>query len=377
MEQKPEKIFFPNLDGLRFLAFFAVLLRHCGDTEFGYIQSNSVYVFVKKWIFMNGFLGVNFFFVLSGFLITYLLLNEKFQTGKISIRNFYIRRVLRIWPVYYLTLLIGFVIVPAIKWYFQNPVLDHYPSADANPWYYIFFLGNFHAVYLHSPHSPVLDRLWSIAAEEQFYLLWPLILSFLPVKKIPYAFGVLLITSAAFRYTHRHDGEIYLFHFLASMSDLVIGSTGAYLVFFNQRFKKYFEELSKTQTAIIWIITITVFLGYKFLLEFAPVPSVTRMLAGVVFLLVILEQNYSHNSLFKISKLKTISKWGVWSYGQYCYHALGIYAALFLAAKFQLHTTVFGVLVLTPLLALIVTVAISWFSYRFFETPFLKLKNKF
>ena len=91
---------------------------------------------------MSGFMGVNFFFVLSGFLITYLLLSEKKSFGKISIGNFYLRRMLRIWPVYYLTLIIGFIAVPSIQWYLNNSVTEHYPAVNANPWYYISFLGN-------------------------------------------------------------------------------------------------------------------------------------------------------------------------------------------------------------------------------------------
>ena len=70
IELKRDKVYFPNLDGLRFFAFFAVLLRHSGTTDFAYIKSNTVYIIVKKYFFMNGLLGVNFFFVLSGFLIT-------------------------------------------------------------------------------------------------------------------------------------------------------------------------------------------------------------------------------------------------------------------------------------------------------------------
>ncbi|TSA49592.1 MAG: acyltransferase [Sphingobacteriales bacterium] len=106
MEIKSQKIYFPNLDGLRFFAFFAVLLRHSGNTDFQYINTNPTFIFVKKYFYMNGLLGVNFFFVLSGFLITYLLLNEKTIFGKVDIKSFYIRRILRIWPVYFLTLII-------------------------------------------------------------------------------------------------------------------------------------------------------------------------------------------------------------------------------------------------------------------------------
>src|SRR6185436_1138869 len=96
-EQK-RRIFFPDLDGWRFVAFFAVFLFHSFDREsFG---NETAYIVIRR-LTINGTLGVDFFFVLSGFLIIYLLIAERQQTGRINIRKFYIRRILRIFPLYY------------------------------------------------------------------------------------------------------------------------------------------------------------------------------------------------------------------------------------------------------------------------------------
>ena len=92
------KVFFPNLEGLRFFAFFVVFINHA-FASLGYYNPSKTFVFVRTHFLLNGNLGVSFFFVLSGFLITYLLLKEKELTGKINIKNFYLRRVLRIWPL--------------------------------------------------------------------------------------------------------------------------------------------------------------------------------------------------------------------------------------------------------------------------------------
>ena len=81
---------------------------------------------------------MNFFFVLSGFLITYLLIKEKEFTGRIHVPNFYVRRVLRIWPLYYLCVIIGFIGFGLLKKYTGEPVME-----NANPWYYVFFAANF------------------------------------------------------------------------------------------------------------------------------------------------------------------------------------------------------------------------------------------
>src|ERR1044071_5481753 len=94
-----QRIYFPGLNGLRFLAASAVIITHVELLK-------GVLGLPNHWknpvLFNLGGLGVYFFFVLSGFLITYLLLSEKNMTGHISIKKFYFRRIFRIWPIYYL-----------------------------------------------------------------------------------------------------------------------------------------------------------------------------------------------------------------------------------------------------------------------------------
>src|SRR5205085_9627779 len=115
-------------------------------------------------LFGNGNLGVNFFFVLSGFLITYLLIEEKKLTGKIHIGNFWIRRILRIWPLYFACVFIGFVLFP-----FAKHMAGGTSAETADPWYYLAFINNFDYIKKGLPDSPGLGVLWSVAIEEQFY----------------------------------------------------------------------------------------------------------------------------------------------------------------------------------------------------------------
>src|SRR6187399_3026044 len=109
-----KKIFFPNLDGWRFLAFLGVFYYHSFSTELAHIKDDPTYKFLKGTT-RGGDLGVDFFFVLSGFLIVYLLINEKQLTGKISVKKFYIRRILRIFPLYYFCVFFGFILFPLFK----------------------------------------------------------------------------------------------------------------------------------------------------------------------------------------------------------------------------------------------------------------------
>src|SRR5437868_2879263 len=99
------RFYYPSLDGLRFFAFLLVFLHH---SLLDWTSPNPLINFFLIAIEKNGWLGVDLFFVLSGFLITTLLLKERSDNGNYSLKNFWIRRALRIWPLYYLALIFGF-----------------------------------------------------------------------------------------------------------------------------------------------------------------------------------------------------------------------------------------------------------------------------
>ncbi len=146
--------YFPSLDGVR---AFCVLL----------VMFNHVHAAVPPWIV--GWLGVDVFFVLSGFLITTLLLRERNRTDRVSLTGFYIRRIFRIIPVYLFTVLLYFVAVHAT----HDPV----KTAQFNtalPWLLSFMQE-------YRPHTAgnVLGHAWTLAIEEKFYVFWPLLLIFL------------------------------------------------------------------------------------------------------------------------------------------------------------------------------------------------------
>ena len=138
--------------------------------------------FLHNFISKIGNYSVICFFVLSGFLITYLLLSEKRQTGAINIRAFYKRRVLRIWPLYYLIIFIGFCLLPILNHYFPTDAQHVYPNQISNLdfssiFLFLFMLSNFTIAY----YRPVAgaSQTWSVSLEEQFYLIWPWLLAFI------------------------------------------------------------------------------------------------------------------------------------------------------------------------------------------------------
>lgn len=376
------KIVFKNLDGLRFFAFFAVFVNHA-MVCLGYNHPSTTYQFIKNHLLLNGDLGVNFFFVLSGFLITYLLLAEQENHGKINIKYFYMRRILRIWPVYFLVVDLCLFVFPL----FRNAVPSNFPllfsTDNLNAWNYMTFTGNFD--YLHNGITNVLiGVLWSVSVEEQFYLFWPLVIFIIPKKYLLPTFISFVLGSIAFRYFFSNGGEdmIIRYHSFSSVSDLTVGAIVAILAT-KEKFIAQIKNTPKFVIISVYIIFIAILplrgLIWKLGNNYIIAASLLPVLFSLFFAFIILEQNYSDNSFYKIGKFKTISTWGKYTYGMYCYHMILFFIVLFTF-------NYFGVNVVSPnkyvflieiILSLVFIVMVSKLSYTYFEMYFLKMKNKF
>lgn len=366
------KIFFPNLDGLRFFSFLAVFLSHGFYTDIIYFKENTAYQFIKQGLFRSADQGVNFFFVLSGFLITYLLLKENETTGRIDVKNFYIRRILRIWPLFYFCVFFGFVAFPFFKGLF-----GFVPLENANLVSYLFFFNNLDLVKHGVPDSSVLGVLWSVAVEEQFYLIWPMILSLSAPRRYISIFVFFMVISLVFRSLHYTD-QIYLTHHtLAVISDMAVGGLAAFLAISNKKFLEGIKNLNRIKIFLIYVL-VFIILFFKEIIFSLPISIILeRLVTSIVFSLVILEQNFSDRSLFKISNLKLITRLGKYTYGLYCFHTIGILIIFALLGIFKLNTGSWQVACGNMIASLMITILMSLLSYKFFESPFLRLKNKF
>ncbi len=383
MEQKlpsgKAKIFFPNLDGLRFISFFVVFLYHGSLSIFSYLKDAQPGVHrIIEFISQHGNLGVNFFFVLSGFLITYLLIKEKEFTGTIHISNFYVRRILRIWPLYYLCIFVGFVGFAILKKMTGEPVIE-----NANPWYYIFFAANFDIMHTwpEKPDALLLSVLWSVAVEEQFYLTWPIILRLAPLKYYRYVFPSIMIFSLIFRSFNTGDNDhefaIRYFHTFSVIGDMALGGLFAYYVSYENKFKSFITNISKPALVLLYVLTLVVTL-FKDKIFVPGVPVIfERIVIAALFGMIILEQNYAKNSLFKMGQFKLMSKLGIYTYGLYCLHFLGLYFAIKVMNALHLNGSDTWVSFAMMFLALILSIGISLMSYHLFEKWFLKLKDRF
>jgi peptidoglycan/LPS O-acetylase OafA/YrhL len=363
-------VYFADLDGLRFFAFLAVFLFHSFHTEDQGIVGSDIYQFVKKVLVTNGNLGVNFFFVLSGFLITYLLIAEKEQKGSISIGKFYLRRMFRIWPLYYLIVIFGFLIFPQIKLMFGE-----IPRETADYRYYLCFLNNFDFINKGLPDASMLGVLWSIAVEEQFYLVWPLLLFTLPQKKYPFVFLSVIAISIIFR-SFNNNYNIYEYHTFSVMGDLAVGAMGAWLFYNNTAVATVVKELNKLEIIGLYLCVIFILIFRKELWD-TPFAAFERLIVAIVFLGVLLEQIVAERSLFKLSNFPVVSYLGRISYGLYCYQFIGILIALKLPSLLGVEHSIYTVMIIEPLLGLLATIGIAYLSFNFFEKPFLRLKGRF
>ncbi len=369
-----KNIYFSGLNGLRFFAALAVIVTHIElikeQMEFPGLHSNN------KLVFELGALGVVFFFVLSGFLITYLLLKEKEQTGSIDVKKFYYRRILRIWPLYFLIVALGFFVLPHFK-FMELPFFSKLNShlSILNLGLFLIMLPNLaFAVFRPLPH---IGQLWSIGVEEQFYLIWPWV-----VKKSKNVLRTLFIIIASLivikiiilfflRNDPQNPNLLILKKFIAMLKieSMAIGGIGAWMVFK----KKYFQKLLSNYFLIGAILCVL------FLIYFMPdkIQDASFLVYSVLFLIIIMNVSLNTNSVIKIEN-KAFIFLGNISYGLYMYHLIVVAAFIgFLKyIGFEVNNSIGSqVIVYSGIISL--TILVSWLSYRYFESWFLKIKHKF
>lgn len=367
--KKKERIFFPNLDGLRFYSFAAVFFFHVWLLYFHRYDVTGVTADIVKFLFQNGEVGVNFFFVLSGFLITYLLIEEKRFTGRIHVINFYIRRILRIWPLFYLVVAFGLLVYPHLKDLSGGTRIE-----DFQQWTYLVFINNFD--FIHHQPPAIISILWSVAIEEQFYLCWPLILSIVPLRYTKWVFYTIITGSLIFRAFHIHEERVLMFNTFAVIGDMALGGMLAYEVIFKKGFKKFIEEIPRWFIAIIYALTLVVVL-FRHEIFHGSLVVVERLCFAILFGMIILEQNFSRHSLWKLSNTPRITKLGIYTYGLYCIHVIAM-TITEMGFKFT------GVdmqhpawILLAATVAFFLNILLAYSSYHIFEKRFLKLKDRF
>lgn len=331
-----------SLDGLRGLAILMVLLCHL----FAYGPLRP--------LFRAGWMGVDLFFVLSGFLITGILLDTKNKEG--WYKDFLLRRVLRIFPLYYAVLIIFAFIAPHFsmtQWFGQYQV--YFWTHTSN---YLFFQVGF---------LKPLGHFWSLAIEEQFYLVWPLFVFLFKPKQLAIVSVILLIIGIVIRAFFARPMLTYTIPF-AHLDGLV---TGALLsIWFRlgaESMRKFHLHVFITTTIIFIVYMIAgMDLGSALLREPFTITVISMFFCGLLIMAL-----YSTVSK-KILSHPLLRFFGKYSYAMYIFNSIFFhFANLAGAAELPM---LYKLLAYLGVFAL--TVIVSYLSYHLFEVHFLKMKTK-
>ncbi len=365
---------FEGLNSLRFFAAFLVVLHHAETIRKKYELPN----FQDIGLFRNGDNAVTFFFVLSGFLITYLLLKENKRTNTISIKNFYIKRVLRIWPLYFLLVIIGTLIVPFV---FELAHINYQmPYTLSEVWFYFLFFLPGLVTYFFGHH--LLEPLWSIGIEEVFYLIWA------PLFKIGkqrifvilvaiFVIKVILLILAQF--WMKDPLTVYLIQ-MFRFEAMAIGGLGAFFIFNRKSSLSELSIYKKSFQVFFYGLLISYLVFYTMINNgiwnfIFHTPVLSGLFIDFLFLYLIIGVSLIDHNIFKLRN-KFLNYLGEISYGIYMYHLLLIFGCIQFLKKYlvQLSSPLSSLLFYT--IVIVSVIAVSSLSKVLFENYFLNFKNK-
>lgn len=357
----------PELDSLRFIAFLSVFVYHCvpGQPSF-YKGWPHAMVRVIGAAITAGEFGVPVFFVLSAYLITNLLIREKESTGRLDTRGFYMRRILRIWPLYYV-----FVVVVSLL-----PFVAHYQHM---PLVYIagysLLVGNWIQAFARYAPSTLLARpLWTVSIEEQFYLMWPLVVRKASRVSIAVIAIALLVAANLSRVLLAFSSIpsrmiIINYNTVSNVGALALGVLVALGL-------KQPPSLSPLKRIALLLVCVFVMISVGGVMDvhlktgaIIGEPLATLASAGILVSFLGVKNPVIRNPFLRYL--------GKISYGLYVIHmSLWLLVGYLLMESARRYQTLGGrIEIAAP--ALVITIVVASLSYKWLETPFLRLKQRF
>jgi peptidoglycan/LPS O-acetylase OafA/YrhL len=366
----------PALDGIRGLAILIVLILHFG----GGAQSSNVVVRTIGLITRGGWTGVSLFFVLSGFLISGILWDTRNTPG--WWRSFYMRRTLRIFPLYYAALLLALLAAFIVGTGLQ---------CLSKMWTFAFYLQNMPTLQkiVGDMSTPLwLAHFWSLAVEEQFYLLWPFLLTRMKtLRQARYLCLAVFLSSEIFRILVFHfahlaieqDLDPYKGFLPVRAGELAIG---AYLAMCYRdsswnRVQSWAPAVAMTALGVFIAASIV---NHTFWLD-GPIGLLIGLPSVSIFFGGLLALSLASGVTNRLATMAWLRWLGGLSYGIYVYHVLffGLYdnLAIWTLKTFAPHASMGLVPPLKAMIGLPCSIAIAWLSFHYFEFPFLRRRTKY
>jgi len=357
----------PGLNGLRAIAASFVLFGHVYQIA-GDFGDTSVATFFKNHDLL-GINMVNLFFVISGFIITHVMFVEQKKTGTVSLRNFYFKRILRIWPLYF-----GILILVLIADHYTG-LYTNYPSINGKGLFLLcFFIMNFAFVYP-GYNISVLPHYWSLSIEEQFYIFWPPFFKFLKDKRKLY-FPIAVILGiiggrALVVILFRLHPDPFLTNLLELLSiskfgSISMGVIAAWLIHHDHSILR-FLYLNWVQILSWMVLAGTILFNYK-------IPYIHFEVTAFFYAIIVVNVTTNTRNIF-MPENRFFDTTGKISYGLYMYHwpLIPIIAGAFRQIGIWDFSVKYHQL---PLLICSYTFAfgLAWLSYKYFESVFLKMR---
>jgi peptidoglycan/LPS O-acetylase OafA/YrhL len=337
----------PELDCLRFFAFLAVFVHHTIPKTADFYLAHHLPTMLANVAYAGAF-GVDLFFCLSAYLITELLLREKDQVGHLNVKAFYIRRMLRIWPLYFTFVLFAFGLSFIDR-------TQHFSATQLTM--FLMLAGNWPAAT--TSLQSVVVPLWSVSIEEQFYLLWPLAVRRATRKQILTICILMVSLAFAWRFviqTRMHSPHDMIWNSTFSHLDSIAYGILLSLVPFQKRTPPWMRLAFLLGGLSAWLFAASVHDQGDVMMAFVALGSVTILRAAV-------GAKLNHPVLVRL---------GVVSYGLYVYHELFMHVLNWIMPPHH----VLG-FVLWWVSSLFCTMIAAFASYRWLESPFLRLKHRF
>ncbi len=372
---------FEGISGLRFLAALAVVVSHIEllKWENAYPNLFKHHSTVSE----LGTAAVMFFFVLSGFLITYLLIKEKEKNNTIAIKKFYYRRIFRIWPVYLLCVLFVFLFFSKIEM-FDVLALNNGYDIKGLYWHqfllYALFIPNL-AFSLFGPF-PHIGQAWSIGVEEQFYFIWPILFKKLKITiKLLLVFIIALI-AIKFVYFIFYStlpkahatmfDTIKSFIVMSKIESMMIGGLFAFVWVEKKAILKIiYHPILEVSS---YVLSFLIIYAYK---QLGIFQNGIYLLQSVLFAIIILNVATNPNRLFRFN-LKIFERLGDYSYSLYMVHMIVIMFVIGVFRYFKLEiSNHIGPQIVMYGLCIGISLAVCHFIHKFIEIPVAKLKVKY